>query len=88
MAFAHYLLAVPVETSNSPLKASILSSSSHSSYRSLFSIAHSSSSSSSLNLKPRNLSLFPKLLRIGHKGIIIIIIPIFVAVNCKFVHYK
>ncbi|KAM7516102.1 hypothetical protein LguiA_005685 [Lonicera macranthoides] len=67
MAFAHCLLAVPVETSNSPLKASI---SSHSSSRSLFSITHSSSSpSSSLNLnKPRNLSLFPKLLRIGHKA--------------------
>ncbi|XP_059642725.1 uncharacterized protein LOC132284624 [Cornus florida] len=70
MAFAHYLLAVPVETSN-PHKTSILtSSSSSSSFASPFSVAFSSSSSSSSSLKSKvnKLSIFPRLRREGHRG--------------------
>ncbi|KAK3014993.1 hypothetical protein RJ639_007246 [Escallonia herrerae] len=65
MAFAHYLLAVPVETSkphiNTAIAAPVPSISS-----SLFSAAVSRSIS--LRLKPRKFSVFPKLLRIGHKA--------------------
>ncbi|KAK9285730.1 hypothetical protein L1049_024929 [Liquidambar formosana] len=67
MAFAHYLLAVPVEPSD-PHRTSILTSSSSSSPGSLFSIAFSSSSSLSLRSKARKLSIFSKFRRIGHKA--------------------
>jgi len=64
MAFAHYLLAVPVETSNSHLKASFLNSSSPSPSSS----SPSPSFSYSLKLKARKITVFPKLLGIGHKA--------------------
>ncbi|KAL6993399.1 hypothetical protein U1Q18_011515 [Sarracenia purpurea var. burkii] len=65
MAFAHYLLAVPVETSN-PHKTSIVSSSSCSS-GSLIPVAFSSSYST-LKFTNRKLSVFPKLRTIGHNA--------------------
>ncbi|WCJ32709.1 hypothetical protein M5689_014114 [Euphorbia peplus] len=62
MAFAHYLLAVPVDTSSAHPKTSILNSSAESSSLSF-------SPSSILRSKPGKLSIFPKLRRrIAHKS--------------------
>ncbi|XVF15965.1 hypothetical protein REPUB_Repub09cG0201300 [Reevesia pubescens] len=63
MAFAHYLVAVPIDTSKHP-RNSILSSSS-SFIESLSSLAFTSSSSF---YKARNLSVFPRINRIRHKA--------------------
>ncbi|KAK2991890.1 hypothetical protein RJ640_011579 [Escallonia rubra] len=65
MAFAHYLLAVPVETSKPHINTAIAAPAPSIS-SSLFSAAVSPSLS--LRLKPRKFSVFPKLLRIGHKA--------------------
>ncbi|XVF18072.1 hypothetical protein REPUB_Repub10bG0180000 [Reevesia pubescens] len=61
MAFAHYLVAVPIDTSKHT-KTSILTSSS--STESLSSLAFTSSSL----FKARNLSIFPRMNRIRHKA--------------------
>ncbi|XP_022739555.1 uncharacterized protein LOC111291797 isoform X2 [Durio zibethinus] len=68
MAFAHYLVAVPIDTSKHA-KTSFLPSS----MESLSSLAFTSSSSSSsspfpLLSKARNLSIFPRINRIRHKA--------------------
>ena len=63
MALAHYLVAVPVQTSKRA-KTSVLTSSS-SSNEPMFSLALTSSS---LLSKARNLSIFPRIHRIIHKG--------------------
>ena len=64
MAFAHYMLAVPVESSNHP-KISVLNSS--------FSHSHSLCfASSSHRSKSPNLSILPTFRKIGHKGNFII----------------
>ncbi|KAK6924531.1 hypothetical protein RJ641_010731 [Dillenia turbinata] len=68
MAFAHYLLAVPVETNTfkvSLLTSSSSSSSSSSSCASLFSISFSSSLCSKARSK---ISIFPKFRKLGHKA--------------------
>ena len=63
MAFAHYRLAVPVESSNHP-KISVLNSSfSHS-----HSHSHSLCFASSHRSKSPNLSNLPTFRKIGHKG--------------------
>ena len=60
MAFAHYRLALPVESSNHP-KISVLNSS--------FSHSHSLCfASSSHRSKSPNLSILPTFRKIGHKG--------------------
>lgn len=73
MAFAHYLLAVPVETSKPNLKTSILnsplplSSSSSSATTTTSGSLFSAASCSKIKWNPRGLSVCFKLPRIGHK---------------------
>ena len=66
MAFAHYLVAVPIEISKHA-KTSIFPSSSSSS-ASIESLSSFAFTSSSLLSKARNLSIFPRIHRIRHKG--------------------
>ncbi|KDP23968.1 hypothetical protein JCGZ_25356 [Jatropha curcas] len=67
MAFAQYLLAVPVETSTHP-KITILNSTASSSSAASSSCSSLYFSSSSNWSKAQKLSFFPKLQRIGHKA--------------------
>ncbi|GKV45099.1 hypothetical protein SLEP1_g52220 [Rubroshorea leprosula] len=67
MAFAHHLVAIPAETSKFA-KASVYPFSSSSSSSNESSFPSLSFSSSSFFSKARNLSFFPKIRRIGHKG--------------------
>ncbi|XP_057970659.1 uncharacterized protein LOC131159630 [Malania oleifera] len=64
MAFAHCLLAVPVETSKAPGHSSSSTPSSSPAATSLFSLSFSTS----LRLKPRKVSIFPSLRSIAYKA--------------------